>query len=321
MKLNLFARTALADAFRQTSFCLWDIGARGGMDPHFGAFAFAIDAVGFEPDAAAHAALAPSGHWRSESFFPVALGGANSGDALNITRDPAGSSFLRHDPAVGARYGLEALFDVEKTVRIPTHGMDEAITELTVPAPNLLKLDIEGLEKDVLESGGAALDDVVAVKLEASFLAHRIDQPLADDLIAYMCGRGFCLADIVDQVRWRKRPWAADPFLVRGAPVYSRGRLSQADLIFLREPDTVTAGTAETAALAAIGLGYFDHGLELLAGVEDPARSASIETAACQAARIYGRARAREEIGTALSRLKLLLRSLAGGLNVPRANP
>lgn len=321
MKLNLFAGTALADAFRDASFCLWDVGARGGMDPHFGAFAFAIDAVGFEPDPAAHSALVPSGHWRSESFFPAALGGAASGDILHITRDPAGSSFLRHDPAVGMRYGLEALFEVEKTVRIPTHGIEQAIAELGVPAPNLLKLDIEGLEKEVLESGGAALEEVVAVKLEASFLAQRIDQPLADDLIAYMRGRGFCLADIVDQVRWRKRPWAPDPFLVRGRPAYSRGRLSQADLIFLREPDTVTAATAETAALAAIGLGYFDHGLELLAGVDDPARSASIETAVHQAARVYGRARAREEVGATLSRLRLLLRSLTGGLNVPGGKP
>lgn len=321
MKLNLFAQTGLAETFRKASFCLWDIGARGGMDPHFGAFAFAIDAVGFEPDPAAHAALAPSGNWQSESFFPVALGGVDSGNTLNITRDPAGSSFLRHDPAVGARYGLEALFDVEKSVEIPTHGMERAIVELGVPAPNLLKLDIEGLEKDVLESGGGALDGVVAVKLEASFFAHRINQPLAGDLIAYMRSRGFCLADIIDQVRWRKRPWAADPFLVREAPAYSRGRLAQADLIFLREPDTVTSETAETAALAAIGLGYFDHGLELLEAGGRAAEAASIKDAVHQAARVYGRARAREEVGANFTRLKLLLRSLAGGLNVPRGKP
>ena len=60
MKTNLFAGTALAPAFRECGFCLWDIGARGGMDPYFAPFAFAVDAVGFEPNPDHFAALSAS---------------------------------------------------------------------------------------------------------------------------------------------------------------------------------------------------------------------------------------------------------------------
>ena len=316
MKLNLFASTEIAPAFAECGLCLWDVGARGGMDPSFAPFAFAVDAVGFEPDPDAFESLSPSGGWRSEKFFETALGGPETGSTLHIPRDPVGASFLAHDPAIGARYGLENLFEIERRVHIPTVTMDRATAELGVPAPNLVKLDVEGLELDILKGGTSTLRGVVAIKLEAGFMRHRMAQPLAGDLIAFLENHGFCPVDIVDIARWRKRPWAGDPFSVRGQPPYSRGRLTQADLIFLREPDTVTAETAINAAMAAIGLGFFDHGLELLeAGPADNANE--IRQAVYAASCAYGRARALEALRVNLSRTIQLCRSLVGGLNVP----
>ena len=316
MKHNLFAYTALASALADCGFCLWDVGARGGTDDAFAPFAFAIDAVGFEPDPDAFEALSPSGRWRSERFFETALGGSDARAVLHIPKDPAGASFLTHDTSIGARYGLEDLFEVERTADIETVTMDQAVTELGVPAPTLLKLDVEGMELNVLRGGTAALQGIVAVKLEAGFMRHRVDQPVAGDLIAYLEQHGLYPVDIVDIARWRKQPWAADPYSVRRQPAYSRGRLAQADIVFLREPRTVTPQNALRAALAAIGLGYFDHGLELM-DAYPASGSDALREAVYAVSRTYGRVRARQAMGESLRRVTRLGRSLFGGLNVP----
>ncbi|MEE2997842.1 MAG: FkbM family methyltransferase [Pseudomonadota bacterium] len=319
MKPNLFAGSQLAPVFRECAFCLWDVGARGGVDPIFAPFAFAIDAVGFEPDPPAFAELSSSGRWRSEKFFETALGGPDTGSTLNITSDPAGASFLKHDVAIGVRYGLDDLFQVRRTVEIPTVTIDHAMAELGVPAPTLLKLDVEGLELDILKGAAEALKGVVAIKLEAGFMRHRFGQPLVGEVIAFLECHGLYAVDLVDQMRWRKRPWAGDPYSVKGTPPYSRGRLAQADIIFLREPRTITPGMARPAALAAIGLGYFDHGLELLREGSDEDDN-FLQNAISIASKLYARARGRQELRDSIIHISRLVRSLTVGLNVPPRN-
>lgn len=322
MKANLFKDTPLGPYFERAGLCLWDVGARGGIDPHFAAFAWAVDAVGFEPDPESFQALRPSGLWRSERFLAVAIGAADGEGVLNVPADPAGASFLEHDRSVGRRYHLDALFDVRERVEVPVRAVDGIVRAGEAPAPGLLKLDVEGHELAVVEGAAETLGGVAAIKLEAAFLEQRIGQPLAHDIAAFLGARGFCLADIVDAVRWRVRPWAADPYMVRGEPAYSRGRLAQADLIFLREPAAVPAGLAAKAALAAAGLGYFDHAAEIAAahagafptpedGEDDFAAALS------RAARRYGRARGAAELRAGAARLLRLARSTVFGLRVP----
>lgn len=329
MKRNLFRTTPLAPYFEAASLCLWDIGARGGIDGDFAPFAWAVDAVGFEPDQNAFGELATSGLWRSERFFQTAIGGSDGSATLNIPTDPAGASVLEHDAQIGARYHLDALFDIRTRATVDLVTMKSAIRKFGAPPPSLLKLDVEGLELEILRAGRPALDGVVAIKAEAAFLHQRIDQPLAADLMEFLGECGFCLADITAPVRWRVRPWAPDPFLVKGTPAYSRGRLAQADLVFLREPTTAPPGRTVPAVMAAVGLGYFDHGHELfeanskafadeLVGHPDLAGSAGVFGAAlATASQAYGRARVRDEIRAGLTHLFRLARSVGGGLNVP----
>ena len=321
MRTNLLAATPLAPYLEEAGFCLWDVGARGGIDPLFAPFAFAVDAVGFEPDPEAFPSLRPTGAWRSERFYETAIGAASGRATLNIPTDPAGASFLDHDPAVGRRYGLGALFDVQQRLEIGLLSMDDAVAALGIPAPNLLKLDVEGLELDILRGGTTQIAGLAAVKAEVSFIAQRRNQPLAHEMIAFMGERGFCLAGIVGPALWRTKPWAPDPYLVRTDRPYSRGRLAQADLLFLREPGSVSGEGALRAGLAAMALGYFDHGTELVAASGEGAdRIGEIGRAAAATARIYGRARAREALGATLCRALYLARSLCGGLGVPRGS-
>ncbi len=253
----------MANIFNAVEFCFWDIGARGDFDNTFAAFAWAVDAVGFEPDPAAFEKLSPTGQWRSEAFIDAAIGDSSGENTLNITTDPIGSSFLDPDSAIGERYHLTDLFSVKERVTVSTLTLQDALIQKALTPPDLLKLDVEGLELAVLEAGADILKSVVAIKVEGAFLPQRLGQPLAPELIAWLEVQGFCLMDIIELSKWRSRSWAVDPYSVRNSPSYSRGRLVQADFLFLREPEMVDREIAAKAALAAIGMGFFDHGLEI----------------------------------------------------------
>ena len=323
MKTNFFQATKLSTYFEADRLCLWDIGARDGFDSFFAPMAWAVDAIGFEPASAGFEALSGSGTWKSERYLPVAVGGRDGEAVLNIPSDPAGASFLEHDRAIRRRYHLDALFDVVQREAVPVRTIGAAIREFDACAPTLLKLDIEGSELAVLEGAGDALSGVLAVKAEAAFLPLRKDQPLATDILTFMEDAGFCLMDMIDSHLWRVRPWAVDPFLVRETPAYSRGRLVQTDLLFLRDIANLDEQRAFSAMLAAAGLGYFDHAIEILnafpsiiserSGADIPQMSEVL----ADTAKSYGRVRLGMEICQAVRHFARLVRSRVIGLGVP----
>ena len=198
-----------------------------------------------------------------------------------------------------------------------------AIREFDACAPTLLKLDIEGSELAVLEGAGDALSGVLAVKAEAAFLPLRKDQPLATDILTFMEDAGFCLMDMIDSHLWRVRPWAGDPFLVRETPAYSRGRLVQTDLLFLRDIANLDEQRAFSAMLAAAGLGYFDHAIEILNAFpsiiseRSGADTTQMRGVLAETAKSYGRARLGKEICQAVKHFARLVRSGSVGLAVP----
>jgi len=323
MKTNFFQTTRLSTYFEADNLCLWDIGARGGLDSFFAPMAWAVDAIGFEPGSSGFEGISGSGTWKSERYLPVAIGDRDGEAVLNIPADPAGASFLKHDQAIGRRYHLEALFDVVERETVPVRTIGAAIREFDARAPTLLKLDIEGSELAVLEGAGDALSGVLAVKAEAAFLSLRKGQPLAPDIIAFMGDAGFCLMDMIDSHLWRVRPWAADPFLVCETPAYSRGQLIQTDLLFLRDLAKLDEEKAFSAMLASAGLGYFDYAIEILnafpsiiserSGVD----TSQITKVLADTSKSYGRARLRVEICQAVKHFARLVRSKLLGLGVP----
>lgn len=66
---------------------------------------------------------------------------------------------------------------------------------------NLLKIDVQGLELEVLEGAGRLLDRFVDVYCECSFRHLYQDQPLVSDVVAYMQSRGFELISVENMAR------------------------------------------------------------------------------------------------------------------------
>jgi FkbM family methyltransferase len=113
---------------------------------------------------------------------------------------------------------LEDLGDREilRYDRVPIRRFDSLIGE--IEQPSLCKIDVQGAELMVLEGMTGRLDKIDALVVESSTIASLKGGPEVHDIVHFMHGHGFVLADVINIVR---RPLD--------------GATAQLDLLFLPE--------------------------------------------------------------------------------------
>jgi FkbM family methyltransferase len=271
---NLFEQTPLAAVLRDLSIVAVDASVRGGIDPDLLPIAFAVDVLGFEPDPEAFARLSsssrPSEGWKSVRYLPAALARASGRRTLHVPADPEGASLLKPDPAIGARFNKSQFFTGVREVPVECVTLDGAIASASVGPPAYLKLDVEGAELEVLAAAPRALESLVVVKTEVSFLPFRHGQALAGDVDAFLRARGFQPMDFLDLSRWRRLGYVLHPHADWQTIPYTRGQIVHGDALYIRDPETVSddndAGRRRLLTTAAIALsfGFFDFAAMIL---------------------------------------------------------
>lgn len=314
---NLLRRTKLGGLLARHPMTCLDVGSRGGFEPDLLPIAFAVDAVGFEPDPAAFAELASAsrGPWHSLRYLPVALADRDGRRELHIPEDNSAASLLEHDARIGTRFNKPQFFNGRRTISVETRNLDVVLDEAAVAAPAFLKLDVEGIELEILQSAPRTVASVLAVKTEASFVPFRRGQPLATDIDRFLRGAGFELMDLVRPHHWRRNGYVVHPQSARQAIPYSRGQIVQGDLLYFRHPDVVAGSQRRLqAAGLAMAYGFFDHAESLLSTPDVKAWlfdaiPGDVAGLVGEASRIYGRAVWRGEFSSHLRRNWTYLRS------------
>lgn len=273
---NLFQSTPFGAAMTAATLTCFDVGCRGGSEADLLPVAFATDAVGFEPEPEEFARLDTAAHgengpWHSLRYVPAALAAEQGKRKLFIPTDPQSASLLQPDPSIGEKFDKPQFFTVERTATVETVGLDEAITRWDLPPPDYLKLDTEGTELEILESGAKCLEGVLAIKTEVSFMPFRTGQPLARDIDRFLSECGFELMDLIRPAHWRRHGYIIHPQMAPESVPYSRGQIAHGDYLYFRSPETLgdTADGATgrrqfKAAALAMAHGYFDHAESLL---------------------------------------------------------
>jgi FkbM family methyltransferase len=100
--------------------------------------------------------------------------------------------------------------------RVPVGPLTDFLAREELGSRNLLKIDVQGFELEVLKSAGALLPRFDWVYVECSFVPLYEGQALADEVIAFLAGRGFGLRGRFNQAYGKN------------------GGLLQADLLFER---------------------------------------------------------------------------------------
>lgn len=80
------------------------------------------------------------------------------------------------------------------TEEVRTGPLDAFLAPADIVAPALLKIDVQGFEREVLQGCATLLDRFDHVYVEASFVALYEGQALADEVISYLESWGFDLA-------------------------------------------------------------------------------------------------------------------------------
>ena len=107
---------------------------------------------------------------------------------------PGGNSYYKENEEVNPE--APDYFNETHRRRLLTVTLDEVSRQKSFPAPQLLKMDVQGAELDVLKGAVETLKSVQHVILELQVVEYNKGAPLRDYVIAYMNSQGFDCAGI-----------------------------------------------------------------------------------------------------------------------------
>jgi len=106
----------------------------------------------------------------------------------------AGCSSLREPNfSVLNRYSIGNIFKTVAEREVLCTRYDELFRKRIVPAPDAIKIDVQGFEYEVLLGFGHLLETCLGIELESQFYPLYRDQKLLSDIVAYLDQFGFAL--------------------------------------------------------------------------------------------------------------------------------
>lgn len=192
-----------------------DVGAEGGLQEKWLPHMADLEIVFVEPSH--HAAGVLRQCWPQARVIEVALLDQPGQRSLNVTRLRGCTSLLEPDLEVLKRWTIAPAFDVIDRVDVRCDRYDQLYATGAVPLPDILKIDVQGVEYEVLEGFGDLLHDVVAIELEAQFYSVYKGQKLLNEIVAYLFDYGLTLRKLEPQ-------WNFDGDLVEVNAFFTRLR-------------------------------------------------------------------------------------------------
>lgn len=185
---------------RQGIDLVLDVGAnRGQYGRHLRALGYQGRILSYEPLSEAHATLtqAAAGDAAWEVGPRVAVGAEAGTVTLNVAGNSASSSVLGMLPLHVSAAPHSAYVGKEE-VRLERLDVLAAEAVARHRGRTLLKVDVQGYERPVLEGAAELLSDVTAIQSELSLAPLYEGQPLLADMVAYLAGLGFELHSLGD---------------------------------------------------------------------------------------------------------------------------
>jgi FkbM family methyltransferase len=125
----------------------------------------------------------------------VAIGASKSSANMNVTAADDSSSLL----ARGAYRSEDSATRVKSVEPVTICRLDDCLKPSVIVAPALLKIDVEGFEREVLKGCDTLLSCFDVLYVECSYLSLHEGQALAFEIIDLLRHKGFRLAGVFNQ--------------------------------------------------------------------------------------------------------------------------
>lgn len=151
----------------------------------------AIDPILVEPDAVEAARL--RSQYPGALIIEAALGAQKGEAVLHMTHDQGKSSLLEPNFENIAKFEPVHDWQVVDKVPIKVDRLDDLLAG--EPAPDFMKIDVQGYELEVLKGAEVTLRDTLALEIEASSVPLYLGQPDVSALTRWLLDRDFsCIA-------------------------------------------------------------------------------------------------------------------------------
>jgi FkbM family methyltransferase len=200
----------------QQMIVLLDVGADGGLNYKWLPHLEKITPVFVEPSSKGAERLRQM--YPGATIIDVGLSNRNGKFPLYITRGHGCTSLRLVNEAVTRRYKVRPVFDVISQTLVQCQRYDDLFSKGVAPAPHIIKVDVQGMEYEVLEGMGGLLENVSAIELEAHFYPIYTGQKLIGDVVTFLGERGLYLRKIEPQLSFDSDLVEVNAFFTRPTP-------------------------------------------------------------------------------------------------------
>jgi len=172
-----------------------DIGSSGQTDQSWSKVKSIIRYVGFDPNEE-ECIVQNSTHseFRSAIYLPYAIHAYTGKGLLFKTRDKYCYSLLKPNKQWLERFAFKNLFEVVEEEWINVKALKEI--NLTNFQPDILKIDVQGLELDILSSDPEFMNSIFCLETENGFVENYIGETTFADMSRFLSNLGFIMFDI-----------------------------------------------------------------------------------------------------------------------------
>ena len=213
-----------------------DIGSREGYKGFWNNLKHPYHIIGLEPDLEECSRLNALNNCRvprkSVRHYPCAIGDPSKNKPLYLYKDRRLSSFYLPNDNLLVKYPLSKLlspgaFRIDRVIQLEKNvGLDQFVDSLETQQIDCIKLDTQGSELEILQSGPKTLSRCFAIQVEVEFQEIYKGQPLFAEVDSFLRSQGFALFDL------QRHHWKHDVDI----SIESRGQLIFADALYMRDP-------------------------------------------------------------------------------------
>jgi len=207
------------DELQSNGINLIDIGSSGSLDAKWLPIKGLINLVGFDPnkEECERQNNLPS-EYKSSTFLPYAMHGHDGDETLYMTRSIYCYSLLKPNKKWLDRFSFHELFDLTGEEPISVKAIDK-VEEIKSFSPDVIKIDVQGLELAILSKADDLLDSAFYVETETGFVENYVDETTFSKLDGLMQANGFLMFDmnldhrIPRNNRFKKNPTGKEQIL------------------------------------------------------------------------------------------------------------